>query len=77
MSLTLSKNYKNWTFSLVANDLFGTWRQKYLTKTNSVDFVDQRKGASQLVNLSVQNQFSQSKSRYRGKSVRSDEINRL
>ena len=77
MSLTLSKNYKNWTFSLVANDLFGTWRQKYLTKTNSVDFVDQRKGASQLVNLSVQYQFSQSKSRYLGKSVRSDEINRL
>lgn len=77
MSLTLSKNHKNWTFSLVANDIFGTWRQKYLTKTNYVDFIDMRKGASQMVYLSVRYQFNQAKSKYRGKSVRSDEIDRM
>lgn len=76
-SLTLSKNYKDWYFSLVANDLFGTWEQKITIKTNGVYTGEIRKGASQYVSLSARYQFRTAKSRYRGKSVRSDEIDRL
>ena len=76
-SLTLSKTYRNWTFSLSANDIFGTWKYDILTKTNNVVSHDFRKGGSQNVSITVNYQFKASKSKYKGKAVRDDEINRL
>lgn len=35
-SVTINKTWKNWTFTLSANDLFGTWRQPFDTATNTV-----------------------------------------
>lgn len=76
-ALTLSKSYRDWTFSLAANDIFGTWKQRVSTQTNNVSFSSVRKGASQSVSLTVQYRFKTAKGKYRGKSVRDDEINRL
>ncbi len=76
-SLTLSKTYRNWTFSLSANDIFGSWKYDILTKTNNVVSHDFRKGGSQTVSITVNYQFKASKSKYKGKAVRDDEINRL
>ncbi len=76
-AVTLSKQYKDWNFSLVANDIFGTWRQKVATHTNSVRYSSNIKGASQFVSLSVRYQFRSAKRQYKGKSVRDDEIDRL
>ncbi len=76
-SLTLSKNYRDWYFSLSANDIFATWVQKYTTDTGGVCTGTYLKGASQYIALSARYQFRTAKSKYRGKSVRSDEIDRL
>ncbi|MDE6022085.1 MAG: outer membrane beta-barrel family protein, partial [Muribaculaceae bacterium] len=76
-SLTVSKNLGNWNFNLSANDVFGTWRQKVMTHTNNLIYSYNIKGASQYISLSVRYRFRTAKKTYSGKSVRSDEINRL
>lgn len=76
-ALTVSKSLGNWNFNLSANDIFGTWRQKVTTHTDNVVFYYILKGASQYVSFSVRYQFRSAKKTYTGKSVRSDEINRL
>lgn len=52
-SVTINKTWKNWTFTLSANDLFGTWRQPFDTATNTVAYSSNRKGGSQSVSLSI------------------------
>lgn len=76
-ALTVSKSLGNWNFNLSANDIFGTWRQKVSTHTDNVFFSYNLKGASQYVSFSVRYQFKSAKKPYTGKSVRSDEINRI
>lgn len=77
MALTLSKSYRNWTFTLSANDIFGTWKQKFDTYSNTVDYKSDIKGASQYVSLTVRYTVNAAKGKYKGKAVREDEINRL
>lgn len=76
-SLTVNKSWKNWTFTLSANDLFGTWRQPFDTKTNTVAYSSNRKGGSQSVSLSVRYTLNSAKGKYKGKTARQDEIDRL
>lgn len=76
-SLTLNKSWRNWTFTLSANDLFGTWSQPFDTATNTVTYTSNRKGASQSVSLSVRYTLNAAKGRYKGKTARQDEIDRL
>ncbi|MCM1141417.1 MAG: outer membrane beta-barrel family protein [Muribaculum sp.] len=44
-SVTINKTWKNWTFTLSANDLFGTWRQPFDTATNTVSYSSNRREA--------------------------------
>lgn len=76
-SVTLNKTWKNWTFTLSANDILGTWRQPFDTNTNSIDYSSMRKGGSQYVSLSVRYTLNSAKGRYKGKTSRQDEIDRL
>lgn len=77
MALTLSKSYRNWTFTLSANDIFGTWKQRFDTYTNTVEYKSDIKGASQYVSLTVRYTINAAKGKYKGKAVREDEMNRL
>lgn len=77
MALTLSKSYRNWTFTLSANDIFGTWKQKFDTYSNTVDYKSDIKGASQYVSFTVRYTVNAAKGKYKGKAVREDEMNRL
>ena len=77
MALTLSKSYRNWTFTLSANDIFGTWKQRFDTYSNSVGYKSDIKGASQYVSLTVRYTINAAKGKYKGKAVREDEMNRL
>lgn len=77
MALTLSKTYRNWTFTLSANDIFGTWKQRFDTYSNSVEYKSDIKGASQYVSLTVRYTINAAKGKYKGKAVREDEMNRL
>ena len=77
MALTLSKTYRNWTFTLSANDIFGTWKQRFDTYSNSVEYKSDIKGASQYISLSVRYTINAAKGKYKGKAVREDEMNRL
>lgn len=76
-SLTVNKSWKNWTFTLSANDLFGTWRQPFDTTTNTVAYSSNRKGGSQSVSLSVRYTLNSAKGKYKGKTARPDEIDRF
>lgn len=76
-SLTVNKSWKNWTFTLSANDLFGTWRQPFDTTTNTVAYSSNRKGGSQSVSLSVRYTLNSAKGKYKGKTARQDEIDRF
>ncbi|MCM1354825.1 MAG: outer membrane beta-barrel family protein [Staphylococcus sp.] len=76
-SLTLNKAWRNWRLTLSANDLFGTWRQPFDTETNTVKYSSNRKGGSQSVSLSVRYTLNSAKGKYKGKSARQDEIDRL
>lgn len=74
----LLKSIGNWSFSLLANDIFGTQKQKHLTRTNGVNVTEYRKGASQLIQLSVTYSFnSKNKKKYKGKGTGSSELNRF
>ena len=78
VSLTLSKRLGNWRFNLYANDILGTFRQKHSLSTNGVTIKEYRKGASQLVQLSVTYTFRQKqKKSYKGKGTGTSELNRL
>lgn len=77
MALTLSKSYRNWTFTLTANDILGTWKQKFDTYSNTVDYRSDIKGASQYVSLTIRYTVNAAKGKYKGKAVREDEMNRL
>lgn len=76
-SLTLNKSWNNWTFTISANDIFGTWRQPFDTSTNSIEYSSNRKGGSQSVSLSLRYTLNSAKGRYKGKTARQDEIDRL
>ncbi|WP_289157786.1 outer membrane beta-barrel family protein [uncultured Muribaculum sp.] len=76
-SLTLNKSWKRWTFILSANDLFGTWRQPFDTETNTVAYSSNREGGSQSVSLSIRYTMNSAKGKYKGKTARQDEIDRL
>ena len=76
-SITINKSWKNWTFTLSANDMFGTWRQPFDTVTNTVAYTSNRKGGSQSVSLSVRYTLNNAKGKYKGKIARQDEIDRL
>lgn len=77
MALTLNKSYRNWTFTLSANDIFGTCKQKFDTYSNTVDYRSDIKGASQYVSLTIRYTVNAAKGKYKGKAVREDEMNRL
>ena len=76
-SLTINKSWKNWIFTLSANDLFGTWRQPFDTATNTVIYSSNRKGGSRSVSLSIRYTLNNAKGKYKGKTARQDEIDRL
>lgn len=76
-SVMLNKAFRRWTVSLYANDVLGTWRQKFSVNTNNVDYRYLIKGASQFVQLTVSYRFNAAKSRYKGKSAAEDELERL
>ncbi len=76
-SLTFNKSWNNWTFTLSANDLFGTWRQPFDTTTNTVVYSSNRKGGSRSASLSVRYTLNAAKGKYKGKTARQDEIDRL
>ena len=76
-SLTLNKSWKNWTFTLSANDIFNTWRQKFDTVTNTVDYSSDIKGGSRSISLSIRYTLNAAKGKYKGKISRQDEIERL
>lgn len=76
-SLTVNKSWKNWTFTLSANDLFGTWSQPFDTFTNTVQYSSNRKGGSQSISVSVRYTLNSAKGKYKGKTARQDEIDRL
>lgn len=77
MALTLNKNYRNWTFTLAANDIFGTWKQRFDVYSNNVDYKSEITGASQYVSLTVRYTINAAKGKYKGKAVREDEMNRF
>lgn len=76
-SITINKSWKNWTLTLSANDLFGTWRQPFDTATNTIAYSSNRKGGSQSVSLNIQYTLNTAKGKYKGKTARQDEIDRL
>lgn len=77
LSMTLNKTWREWTFTLSANDILGTWRQRFDTRTNTVDYISDIKGASRFVSLSIRYTLNSAKGQYRGKTSRQDEIDRL
>lgn len=76
-SITLNKTWKNWTFTVSANDIFNTWRQRFDTITNTVDYSSDIKGASRSISLSIRYTLNTAKGKYKGKASRQDEIDRL
>ncbi len=77
VAVSLNKTWRNWTFTLSANDLFGTWQQPFDTATNTIEYSSNRKGGSQSVALSIRYTLNSAKGRYKGKTSRQDEIDRL
>lgn len=77
MALTLSKTYGNWTFTLSANDIFGTWKQRFDVCSNAVDYKSDITGASRYVSFTVRYTVNAVKGRYKGKAVREDELDRF
>ncbi len=78
VTFMLSKRLGNWSFNVYANDVFGTFRQKHTAATNGVSVREYRKGASQLVQLSVTYTFRQKQKKYyKGKGTGSSELRRL
>ena len=76
-SITLNKTWRNWTFTVSANDIFNTWRQRFDTITNTVDYSSDKKGASRSISLSIRYTLNTAKGKYKGQTSRQDEIDRL
>lgn len=76
-SMMLNKTWKNWTFTVSANDIFNTWRQRFDTITNTVNYSSDRKGASRSISLSIRYTLNTAKGKYKGRTSRQDEIDRL
>lgn len=76
-SITINKSWNYYTFTLSANDLFGTWSQPFDTRTNTVDYSSNRKGGSRYLSLSIRYSLNTAKGKYKGKTARQDEIDRL
>lgn len=76
-SLTLNKSWKKWTFTITANDLFNTWRQRFNTSTNTVSYFSSIKGASRSLSVSIRYALNSVKGKYKGKTSRQDEVDRL
>ncbi len=74
--MMLNKSIGKWAFNLLANDFISSWRQKNLVETNGVYYLDNRKGASCFVRLSVTYLFNH-KSTFKGKGASKEELNRL
>jgi hypothetical protein len=74
--MMLNKNVGKWSFNLLANDFVSSWRQKNLVETNGVYYLDNRKGASCFVRLSITYSFNH-KSTFKGKGASKEELNRL
>ena len=68
---------KNWTFTVSANDIFNTWRQRFDTITNTVNYSSDIKGASRSISLSIRYTLNTAKGKYKGRTSRQDEIDRL
>ncbi|MDE6264405.1 MAG: outer membrane beta-barrel protein [Paramuribaculum sp.] len=77
IAVTLNRTWKNWTFTLSANDILNTWRQRFDTTTNTVEYSSVRAGASRSISLNVRYSLNSAKGRYKGKISRQDEIDRL
>lgn len=77
MSVTFNKTWRNWTFTLSANDFLNTWRQRFDIYTNTMKYASDIKGASRSISLSVRYSFNKAKGAYKGKISRQDEIDRL
>ena len=77
MALMLNKNYRSWTFTLSANDIFGTWKQRFDIYSNTVNYQSVITGASQFASLTVRYTINSAKGKYKGKAVRQDEMNRF
>lgn len=77
MSVTFNKTWRNWTFTLSANDFLNTWRQRFNTYTHTMKYVSDIKGASRSISLSIRYSFNKAKGAYKGKISRQDEIDRL
>lgn len=74
----LVKSVGNWSFSVYANDIFDTQKFKHLTSTNGVNVLEDRKGASRFVQLSVTYSFNKKhKKSYKGKGTGSSELQRF
>ena len=76
-SLTINKTWKNWTFTLSATDPFNTWRQKTDIFTNTVKYSSNRSGASRSINLSIRYTLNAAGGKYKGRTSRQDEVDRL
>lgn len=74
--IMLNKNIKNWSFNLLFNDVANTYRQKSVCNTNGVSYREHRKGASQIIQLSVSYSFKQKKS-FKGKGAAQEELQRF
>lgn len=74
--MMLNKTIGKWALNLLANDFVSSWRQKNLVKTNGVYYLDNRKGASCFVRLSVTYSFKHKKT-FKGTGASKEEINRL
>ncbi len=74
--MMLNKSIGKWSFNLLANDFVSSWRQKNLVETNGVYYLDNRKGASCFVRLSVTYSFNH-KNTFKGKGASKEELNRL
>lgn len=78
VSAYLLKSVGNWSFSVYANDIFGTQRQKHLTSTNGVNVLEYRKGGTRMIQLSVTYSFNRkNKKNYKGKGTGSSELKRF
>ena len=74
--MMLNKSIGKWSFNILANDFVSSWRQKNLVETNGIYYLDNRKGASCFVRLSVTYSFNH-KNTFKGKGASKEELNRL
>lgn len=77
IALTLSKSYRNWIFTISANDILGTWKQRFEVSSNTVRYKSDISGASQYVSVSARYTLNAAKGKYKGNAVRQDEMSRF